>query len=64
MEEGILTDKPMVKRPVERPRRRWEVSIRVNFKERGINMRNRIDSAQVWDNCKALVNATFSRDFS
>ena len=42
MEEGrsalkFLTDKPTGKRPLGRPRRRWEDNIRVDLKEIGIN---------------------------
>ena len=42
MEEGrspfkILTGKPTGKRPLGRPRRRWEDSIRMDLKEIGIN---------------------------
>ena len=45
MEEGrsafkILTGKPIRKRPLGRPRRKWEDSIRKDFKEIGINTRN------------------------
>ena len=46
MEEGrsaviILTSKPTGKRPLGKPRRRWEDNIRIDFKEMGINSRNR-----------------------
>ena len=45
MEEGrstfkVLTDKPTRKRPLGRPRRRWQDNIRMGIKEMGINMRN------------------------
>ena len=51
MEEGrsafkILTSKPTGRRPLERPRLRWEVSIRMDFKEVGINTRNWVDWSQ------------------
>ena len=51
MEEGrsdfkILTGKPTGKRPLGRPRRRWEDNIRIHFKEMGINTRNWANSAQ------------------
>ena len=50
MEEGksafeILSGIPTGKIPLGRPRRRWEDNIRMNFKEMGINTRNRIDVA-------------------
>ena len=40
----ILTDKPTGKRPLGRPRRRWEDNVRMDFKEIGINTRNLVDS--------------------
>ena len=51
MEEGrsgfkILTDTPAGKRPLGRPRCRWEDNIRMDLKEININMRNWVDSAQ------------------
>ena len=36
----ILTGKPIGKRPLERPRRRWEDNIRIYLKEIGNNTRN------------------------
>ena len=36
----ILTSKPTGKRPLGRPRRRWEDNIRMNLKEIYINTRN------------------------
>ena len=51
MEEGrsafkILTGKPTGKRPLGRPRRRWEDNIRMYLEEVGINAGNWVDSAQ------------------
>ena len=45
MEEGriaftILTDTPKRKRPLGRPRCRWEDNIRMDLKEIGINTKN------------------------
>ena len=62
MEEGrtafkILTGKPTGKRPLGRPRRRWEDNIRLDLEEIGINAGNCVHSAQDWDNWRALVNA-------
>ena len=50
MEEGrsvfkILTGKPTGKRPLGRPRRRWEDNIRIDLKEISINARNWVDLA-------------------
>ena len=42
----ILTGKPIGKRPLVRPRRRWEDNIRMYLTEIGINTRNRIDLIQ------------------
>ena len=42
----ILTGKPSGKRPLGRPRRRWEDNIRTDLKEISINTRNCVDSAQ------------------
>ena len=40
----ILTGKPTGKRPLGRPRRRWEDNIRMHVKEIGINAGNWVDS--------------------
>ena len=42
----IVTDKPTGKRPLGKPRHRWEENIRRDLKEIGINTRNWVDSAQ------------------
>ena len=65
MEEGksafeILRGKPKGKRPLGRPRRRWEDNIRMDLKEIGINTRNWVDSAQDRDYWRALVNTTLN----
>ena len=62
MEEGrnafkILTCKSTGKRPLERPRRRWEDNIRIDLKEIGINTGNWVNSAQHRDYWRALVKA-------
>ena len=56
----ILTGKPTGKRPLERPRRRWEDSIRMNLEEVGINAGNWVNSAQDRDYYRALVNAALN----
>jgi hypothetical protein len=53
----ILTGKPTGKRPLRRPRRRWEDNIRMDLKEIGTNTRNWVVSAQDRDYWRALVNA-------
>ena len=65
MEKGrsafkILTGKPIGKRPLGRPRRRWEDNIRMDLKEIGINTRNWVDSAMDMDYWRALVNAALN----
>ena len=42
----ILTGKPSGKRPLGRPRRRWEDNISLYFEEIGINADNWVHSAQ------------------
>ena len=41
----ILTDKPTGKRPLGRPRRRWEDNIRMDLEKIDINAGNWVDSA-------------------
>ena len=65
MEEGrsalkILTGKPTGKRPLGRPRRRWEDNIRMDLEKIGINTSNWVDSAQDRDYWRALVNAALN----
>ena len=67
MEEGssvhkILTGTPTGKRPLGKPRGRWEdnISIRINLKEMGINTRNWADSAQDRDYWRPLVNSALN----
>ena len=56
----ILTGKPTGKRPLGRPRRRWENNIRMDLEERGVNAGNWVDSAQDRNYWKALVNVTLN----
>ena len=65
MEEGrssfkILTGKPTGKRPLGRPMRRCEDSIKMDLEEIGINAGNWVDSAQDRTYWRALVNAGLS----
>ena len=39
----ILTGKPTLNKPLERPRCRWKDNITMDLKEIGINMRNWVD---------------------
>jgi hypothetical protein len=45
----ILTCTPAGKRPLGRPRRRWDRNIRMYLKEICMNTRNWVDSAQEGD---------------
>ena len=56
----ILTGKPTGKRPLGRPRRRWEDNIRMDLEEIGINVGNCVDSAQDMNYWRALVNAALN----
>ena len=65
MKEGrsafkILTGTPTGKRPLGRPKRKWEDNIRMYLKEIGTKMRNWVDSAQERDCWRALVNAALN----
>ena len=61
MEERRSTFKILTgKRPLGRPRRRWEDNLRMDLQEIGINASNWVESAQDSDYCRALVNAALS----
>ena len=65
MEDGrsafrILTGKPTGRRPLGRPRRRWEDNIRMDLEEIGINAGNWVDLAQDRNYWRALVNAALN----
>ena len=48
--------KPEGKRPLERPRRRWEDNIKMDFQEVGGDCGDRMEVAQERDRWLALVN--------
>ena len=56
----ILTGEPTGKRPLGRPRRRWEDNIRMDLEEISINAGNWVDTAQDRDYWRALVNAALN----
>ena len=65
MKEGrtdfrILTGTPTRKRPLGRPRHRWEDNIRMGLEVIGINAGNWVDSGQDRDYWRALVNAALN----
>jgi hypothetical protein len=56
----FLVGRPEGKRPMGRPRRRWEVNIKLDFREIGIDGANWIqlaqDSVQWWAFVKTMMN--------
>ena len=56
----ILTGKLTGKRPLGRPRRRWEDNIRMDLEEIDINTGNWFDSAQDRNYWRALVNTALN----
>ena len=59
----ILSGKPTGKRPLGRPKHRWEDNIRLDLEEIGINAGNWVDSAQDRNYWRALVNAALNLQF-
>ena len=57
---NILTGKPTGKRPLGRPRLRWEDNIRMDLEDIGINTRSWVDSAQDRNYWRALANAALN----
>ena len=63
MEESrnaFKTGKTTGKRPLGRPRCRWENNIKMDLEEIGINAGNWVDSAQDRDYWRALENAALN----
>ena len=56
----MKVDTPAGKRPLGRPRRRWEDNIGMYLKEIAIDTKNWVDSTQDWDYLKTLVNAALN----
>ena len=57
----VLVGKPEGKRPLGRPRRRWEDNIKMDLQEVGVGRGNWMELAQDRDRWRALVGAV--RDF-
>ena len=56
----ILTGTPIGKRPLGKPRHRWEDNTRMDSKEIGMNTWNWVDLAQDRDYWKAIVNVALN----
>jgi hypothetical protein len=56
----VLVGKPKGKRPLERPRRRWEDSIKMHLQEVGCGDMDLIELAQGRDSWRALANAVMN----
>jgi len=56
----FLVGKPQGKRPLGRPRSRWEVNIKMDLQEVGCGSMDWIELAQDSDRWRALVNAVMN----
>jgi hypothetical protein len=56
----VLVGKPEGKRPLVRPRRRWEDGIRMDLRETGCDCMEWMHSAQDRDRWPALVNTVMN----
>ena len=56
----VLVGKPEGKRPLGRPRRKWEGNIKMDLQEVGLEGMDWIDLAQDRDSWRALVNAVMN----
>ena len=56
----VLVEKPEGKKPVGRPRRRWEDNIKMGLQEVGFEGVDWTDLAQDRDRWRALVNAVIN----
>ena len=56
----VLVGKPGGKRPLGRPRRRWEDNIKMDFQEEGCGCVDCIELAQDRDSWRELVNAVMN----
>ena len=56
----VLVGKPEGKRPLGRPRRRWEDNIKMDLQEVGCGGMDLIYLAQDWDRWRDFVNAVMN----
>ena len=56
----VLVGKPEGKRPLRRPRRRWEDNIRMDLQEVGCGGMDWIELVQDMDRWRALVNSVIN----
>jgi len=56
----IMVGKPEGKRPLERPRRRWEDNIKMGLQEVGGDCEDRMELAQDRDRWRALVSTVMN----
>jgi len=56
----VLVEKPEGKRPLGRPKRRWEDNIKIDLQEVGCEGIDWIDTAQHTDRLRALVYAVMN----
>jgi hypothetical protein len=56
----IFVGKPEGKRPLGRPRRRWEDNIKMDLRELGWGSMDRIDLSQDRERWRALVNTVMN----
>jgi len=56
----VLVGKPEGKRPLGRPRRRWEDNIKMDLQEVGCGNMDWIELAQDRENWRALLNAVMN----
>ena len=57
---GVLVGKPDGKRPLVRPRRRWEDNIKMDFQEVGCGGVDSMELVQDRDKWRAFVNAVMN----
>jgi hypothetical protein len=55
-----LVEKPQKKRPLGRPRHKWDCNIKIDIQDVGWGNMGWIDLAQDRDNWRALVNAVMN----